>query len=138
MQFGAMPSEPIAERDNVSAHVDCWIQAKDPEQAEARGRHWIAKEGWVVVGVKQWRPVDVDAETTGPDAAHILEMRRRLIVHRWSPAYEARRLRSLGMDPRDLRDHVAPVTGGNHGTGAAAARPTRGARSSRTAADRRR
>ena len=69
MQFEAMPSEAIAERDNVSgAHVDCWIQARDPEQAEARGRHWIAKEGWVVVGVKQWRPVDVDAETMGPDA----------------------------------------------------------------------
>src|SRR6185436_19748153 len=66
MQFEAMPSEAIAERDNVSgAHVDCWIQARDPEQAEARGRHWIAKEGWVVVGVKQWRPVDVDAETAG-------------------------------------------------------------------------
>ena len=68
MQFEAMPSEAIAERDNVSgAHVDCWIQAKDPEQAEARGRHWMAKEGWVVVGVKQWRPVSiVDAETTRP------------------------------------------------------------------------
>ena len=26
------------------------------------------------------------------------------------------------MDPRDLRDHVALVTGGNHGIGAAAAR----------------
>ena len=66
---------------------------KAREQAEARGRHWIAKEGWVVVGVKQWRPVDVDAETTGPDAEYILEAMRAdgsIVFHRWTPANEAR------------------------------------------------
>ena len=94
MQFEAMPSAAIAERDNVSgAHVDCWIQTRDPEQAEARGRNWIAKEGWVVVGVKQWRAVDVDAETTGPDAEYVLEALRAdgsIVFHRWRPANEAR------------------------------------------------
>ena len=94
IQFEAMPTQAVAERDNVAgAHVNCWIQARDPEQAEARGRHWIAKEGWIVVGVKQWRPVDVDAETTGPDAEYVLEALRAdgsIVFHRWSPEGEAR------------------------------------------------
>src|SRR5262245_2943049 len=41
IQFEAMPTQAVAERDNVAgAHVNCWIQTRDPEQAEARGRHW--------------------------------------------------------------------------------------------------
>jgi hypothetical protein len=94
IQFEAMPTQAVAERDDVAgAHVNCWIQARDSEQAEARGRHWIAKEGWVVVSVKQWRMVDVDAETGGPDAEYVLEALRAdgsIVFHRWSPASEAR------------------------------------------------
>lgn len=94
IQFEAMPTQAVAERDNVAgAHVNCWIQTRDPQQAEARGRRWIAKEGWVVVSVKQWRPVDVDAETRGPDAEYILEALRAdgsIVFNRWSAASEAR------------------------------------------------
>jgi hypothetical protein len=94
IQFEAMPTQAVAERDNVAgAHVNCWIQTRDPVQAEARGRHWIAKEGWIVVSVKQWRPVDVDAETRGPDAEYILEALRAdgsIVFNRWSPDSEAR------------------------------------------------
>jgi hypothetical protein len=94
IQFEAMPTQAVAERDNVAgAHVNCWIQTRDPEQAEARGRHWIAKEGWIVVSVKQWRPVDVDAETRGPDAEYILEALRAdgsILFNRWAPGGEAR------------------------------------------------
>lgn len=94
IQFEAMPTQAVAERDNVAgAHVNCWIQARDPEQAEARGRHWIAEEGWVVVSVKQWRTVDVDAETAGPDAEYVLEALRAdgsMVFNRWSPDSEAR------------------------------------------------
>jgi len=94
IQFEAMPTQAVAERDNVAgAHVNCWIQARDPKYAEAQGRHWIAQEGWVVVSVKQWRAVDVDAETTGPDAEYVLEALRAdgsMVFHRWSPDSEAR------------------------------------------------
>src|SRR6185503_3923744 len=94
IQFEAMPTQAVAERDNVAgAHVNCWVQTRDPEQAEARGRHWIAREGWVVVAVRQWRPVDVDAETRGPDAEYILVALRAdgsIVFHRWTPASEAR------------------------------------------------
>ena len=94
IQFEAMPTQAVAERDNVAgAHVNCWIQAGDAAQAEARGRHWIAEEGWVVVSVKQYRTVDVDTETGGPDAAYILEALKAdgsMVFHRWSPEGEAR------------------------------------------------
>jgi hypothetical protein len=94
IQFEAMPTQEVAERDNVAgAHVNCWIQTRDPEQAEARGRHWIGKEGWVVVSVKQLRFVDVDAETGGPDAEYVLEALRAdgsIVFHRWSSSSEAR------------------------------------------------
>jgi hypothetical protein len=94
IQFEAMPTQAVAERDNVAgAHVNCWIQTRDPERAEARGRHWISEEGWVVVSVKQCRTVDVDAETAGPDAEYILEALRAdgsIVFHRWSPSSEAR------------------------------------------------
>jgi hypothetical protein len=50
IQFEAMPTQAVAERNNVAgAHVSCWIQTRDPEQAEARSRHWIENQGWVVV-----------------------------------------------------------------------------------------
>jgi hypothetical protein len=94
IQFEAMPTQAVAERDNVAgAHVNCWIQTSDPEQAEARGRHWIAKEGWVVVSVKQRRTVDVDAETGGPDAEYVLEALKAdgsIVFHRWSSSSEGR------------------------------------------------
>lgn len=94
IQFEAMPTQEVAERDNVAgAHVDCWVQTRDPEQAEARGRHWITTEGWVVVSVRQWRPVDVDTETRGPHAEYILEALRAdgsIVFHRWAPGSEAR------------------------------------------------
>jgi hypothetical protein len=94
IQFEAMPTQAVAERDNVAgAYVNCWVQTRDPEQAEARGRHWIAQEGWVIVSMTQWRPVDVDAETRGPDAEYILEALRAdgsIVFHRWSPAGEVR------------------------------------------------
>jgi len=94
IQFEAMPTQAVAERNNVAgAHVSCWIQTHDPEQAEARSRHWIENQGWVVVSLKQWRPVDVDAETAGPDAEYILEALRgdgSIVFHHWPPASEAR------------------------------------------------
>jgi hypothetical protein len=94
IQFEAMPTQEVAERDNVAgAHVNCWIQTGDAAQAEARGRQWISEEGWVVVSVKQWRTVDVDAETRGPDAPYILEASKAdgsMVFHRWSPSGEAR------------------------------------------------
>jgi len=94
MQFEAMPTQAVAERDNVAgAHVNCWIQARDAGQAEARGRQWIASQGWVVVRVRQWRPVDVDIETAGPHAEYVLEALRAdgsIVFHRWSPASESR------------------------------------------------
>jgi hypothetical protein len=93
IQFEAMPTQAVAERDGVAgAHVNCWIQAGDPVQAEARGRQWIANEGWVVVSVKQYRTVDVDVETGGPDAAYILEALKAdgsIVFHRWAPEGEA-------------------------------------------------
>jgi hypothetical protein len=94
IQFEAMPTQEVAERDNVAgAHVNCWIQAVDAAKAEARGRHWISEEGWVVVSVKQWRMVDVDTETRGPDAEYVLEALKAdgsIVFHRWSPEGEAR------------------------------------------------
>jgi hypothetical protein len=94
IQFEAMPTQAVAERDNVAgAYVNCWIQTRDPEQAESRGRHWISEEGWVVVSVKQWRPVDVDAESVGPEAEYVLEALRAdgsIVFHRWSHAGEPR------------------------------------------------
>jgi hypothetical protein len=94
IQFEAMPTQAVAERDNVAgAHVNCWIQSDDPDQAEARGRQWIVREGWVIVSVKQCRTVDVDAETRGPDAEYILEALKAdgsIVFHRWSPSGEAR------------------------------------------------
>ena len=66
IQFEAMPTQDVAARDNVAgAYVNCWIQANDAVQAEARGRQWISDQGWIVVSVKQYRTVDVDAETSG-------------------------------------------------------------------------
>ena len=47
----------------------------------------------MVVSVKQWRRVDIDAETRGPDAEYILEALKAdgsMIFHRWSPEGEAR------------------------------------------------
>ena len=94
IQFEAMPTQAVAERDNVAgAQVNCWIQTRDVQQAEARGRHWIAREGWVVVSVKHCRPVNVDAEIRGPDREYILEALRAdgsIVFNRWSSAGEAR------------------------------------------------
>ena len=94
IQFEAMPTQEVAARDNVAgAYVNCWIQANDVAQAEERGRHWIEKEGWIVVSVKQWRKVDVAVETGGPDAEYVLEALRAdgsIVFHRWSPSGEAR------------------------------------------------
>ena len=46
MQFEAMPTQAVAERDNVAgAHVNCWIQARDPDQAEATMRHVLGDQG---------------------------------------------------------------------------------------------
>lgn len=92
IQFEAMPTQDVAVRDNVAgAYVSCWIQTGDAVQAEARGRHWISEEGWIVVSVKQYRTVDVHAETGGPDAAYILEALKAdgsMVFHRWSPGGE--------------------------------------------------
>jgi hypothetical protein len=94
IQFEAMPTQDVAARDNVAgAYVNCWIQAGDAVQAEARGRHWISEEGWIVVSVKQYRTVDVHAESRGPDAAYILEALKAdgsMVFHRWSPGSEDR------------------------------------------------
>lgn len=94
IQFEAMPTETVAARDNVAgAYVNCWIQSNDAVQAEARGRQWISDQGWTVVSVKQCRPVDVQAETQGPDSEYVLEALKAdgsIVFHRWSPDSEAR------------------------------------------------
>jgi hypothetical protein len=94
IQFEAMPTQEVAARDNVAgAYVNCWIQASDAAQAEARGRQWISDQGWIVVSVKQCRTVDVHAETNGPDSAYILEALKAdgsIVFHRWAPGGETR------------------------------------------------
>jgi hypothetical protein len=94
IQFEAMPTQAVAARDNVAgAYVNCWIQSNDAVQAEARGRQWISDQGWIVVSVKQYRTVDVQAETQGPDSEYVLEALKAdgsIVFHRWSPDSEAR------------------------------------------------
>jgi len=93
IQFEAMPTQDVAARDNVAgAYVNCWVQTNDAVEAEARGRQWISAQGWIVVSVKQYRTVDVDAETRGPDSAYILEALKAdgsIVFHRWSPDSES-------------------------------------------------
>ena len=74
IQFEAMPTQEVAMRGQ---------RGRSPRELLDSGRRCRQgrgartpvdlQEGWVVVSVKQWRRVDIDAETRGPDAEYILE-----------------------------------------------------------------
>jgi len=88
IQFEAMPTQSVAERENVTgAYVNCWIQTDDVAQAEKLARLWIAEQEWVVIGVEEIRQIDLKVEGRGPNAQYIREATDSggsMVFHRWS------------------------------------------------------
>jgi len=93
IQFEAIPSQRVADRDNVSgASVNCWVNVDDASEAEHTAKQWIDEQGWVVVSVEECRTIDVAAEINGASGEYISGAVRSggcLVFHKWPHSGES-------------------------------------------------
>jgi hypothetical protein len=93
LRVEAMPNQAMVDADGVAgAFISCWIPTNDLAEAEATARDWIEREGWVIVGVEEFRAIPLAHQRSGPDAKYIRKARQHggaVVFHRWFAAGEA-------------------------------------------------